>query len=64
MWALFKDGEQLSKSHPIKAAAVMEAFERGLVLRFSADFTGDKSGECLPDGYEIKEVPQLKQPED
>lgn len=60
MYALFKDGEQISKSHPIKAVAVMEAFERGLVLRFSGDFIGEKSGECLPDGYEIKLIKEPK----
>lgn len=55
-YALFKDGAQYSKSHSNKEAAIIEAYEKGVVIDYSADFIGDSSGKCLMEGFEIKEI--------
>lgn len=57
-WALFKNGEQITKAHDSKSVVVTEAFERGAMLRGSPDFPGDNSHVTvsLADGYEIKET--------
>lgn len=55
-YALFKDGIQVSKAHVSKEAVDIEAFEAGAIMRYSADFIGDKSGQLLCSGYEIKEI--------
>lgn len=54
MYALFKDGKQYSKAHPTKEAATIEAYEKGVVIDYGADFVGDKSGRCLAGGFEIR----------
>lgn len=56
MYALFKDGKQVSKAHSTREAATIEAYERGLVVDWGADFPGDKPGRALADGYEIKQA--------
>lgn len=56
MFALFDGDKQISKAHSTKEAAVIEAYERKLVVDFSADFPGDKSGRCLPEGFVIREL--------
>lgn len=55
-YALFKNNTQVTKAHSTKDAAVIEAYELGIVIDYSADFIGDKSGRSLIEGYEIKEV--------
>lgn len=59
MYALFKDGKQISKAHSTREAAAIEAYERGLVVDWGADFPGDKPGRWLAGGYEIKQVENL-----
>lgn len=56
-WALFKDGVQISKSHPHEVTAEVEAFERGVIIigRFNP---GKGRQHMLATGYEIKEVKQ------
>lgn len=56
MYALFDGNNQISKAHSTKEAVAIEAFEKKLVIDFGADFIGDKSGRCLPEGFAIKEV--------
>ena len=58
MFALFKDGKQISKAHTKGIAAVTEAFERKAVVRCSSDFDGQTFAAdlSLADGYEIREV--------
>lgn len=48
-YALFKDGEQVSKAHSTEVAVYVEAYELGCVLE-------DEYGVSLANGYEIKEV--------
>lgn len=48
-WALFKDGKQISKSHPHMGTAIQEAFELGVVIQ-------DKFSKTLAQGYEVKRV--------
>lgn len=47
MYALFKYNRQISKSHPFKICAIIEAFERGVVMTKIGLLTGE--------GWEIKE---------
>jgi hypothetical protein len=49
LYALFKDGEQVSKSHSTRRAVEIEAFEAGIVIYGYGQ-------RYLPEGYEIKEV--------
>lgn len=56
MYALFEGNKQISKAHASERAAVVEAFERKLVVDGAADFPGDKSGRFLIPPYEIREV--------
>lgn len=60
MYALFKDGIQISKPHSAKEAALVEAFERKLVVIGYNDFLGEKGpyqhAPTLCNGVEIKEV--------
>lgn len=51
-WALFKNGRQISKSHPSPITAATEAYEHGAVVRWSGDFIPG-SGIVLADGYEV-----------
>lgn len=56
-YALFKDGRRVSKIHTVRSVAVMEAFDRRVVVLSSQDFFDDPvTGYGLTDGYEIKEV--------
>ena len=51
-WALFNpEGQQISKSHPVKAAALIEAFEKGVVIQS----WGKK---WILEGYVVREVVQ------
>lgn len=52
MYALFKDGKQISKSHSSPIAAATEAYELGAVIEWSGDFRPG-SGIVLADGYEV-----------
>ena len=56
-YALFKDGQQVSKSHHHRATVYIEAIEQKAAWLHHGDFTGDDLGGVeLADGYEIKEV--------
>lgn len=55
-YALFLNGEQISKAHSTHAAAMVEVFEAGAAVRSAADFPGDWSGTVMADGYEVKPV--------
>lgn len=55
LFALFKNDKRISKAHSTREAAFIEAFERGVVIDYSADFIGDKSGRTLMEGYEVRE---------
>lgn len=56
-FALFKDGKQVSKAHSTRHAVIIEAYEKNIVARTTADFGTDDSYAWLPDEYEIREVP-------
>lgn len=56
MYALFQNEAQITKAHSTKEAVIIEAYELKLVIDFSADFIGDKSGRSLPEGCEIREI--------
>lgn len=55
-WALFKGETQVSKVHPVKDVVYMEAYQKGAVIHYSADFIGDKSGTVMCDDFSIREV--------
>ena len=58
-YALFKGGKQMSKAHSTKGAALIEAYERKVVVSSCSDFPDHepmKSSKELLDGYEIREV--------
>jgi len=59
-YALFKDGEQISKSHSTRDVCVIEAYERGLVVVGFKDFVSDpgpyRQLPVLANNVEIKEV--------
>lgn len=48
-WALYKDGKRISRYHSTEDAAMVEAFEKKLVVQ-------DKFGKYLANGYEVKNV--------
>ena len=52
-YALFK---QVSKPHSTREAAMVEAYEKGVVLSFGADMPGDVSGRELAEGYRVIEI--------
>jgi len=56
MYALFDGDRRISKAHSSKEAVAVEAYERKLVLDYSADFAGDKASRSLPNGISIREV--------
>lgn len=56
VYALFKDGKQISKPHATRAVVVIEAYERSAIIVGHADYPGDKTDICLADGYEIRRV--------
>lgn len=60
LYALFRDGRQISKAHSTRIGAVMEAFERGAVLSWSPDFGSDQPAADmeLASDCEIKELPE------
>jgi hypothetical protein len=60
MYALFHEGKQISKAHSTEKAAIVEAYERKIVVSSGFDFPGDKSGHFLPRGYEIREISGAK----
>ena len=58
-FALFKDGEQVSKAHSTRLAAKIEAYERKIVVSCGTDFPDygvHRRGHELIGGYEIKEI--------
>ena len=57
-WALFKGDEQISKRHSRKVAAVVEAFERKVVITAAGDWIGDNFSPRpqLLEGYTIREI--------
>lgn len=64
MFALFKDGEQVSKAHSTKFAAVIEAIEKGLATRSDHDFPDTAPSVhtvALAEGVEIREIGGEKQ---
>ena len=54
LYALFKDGKQISKPHSTQAVVIIEAYERSAIVINHADMPGDKASIGLADGYEIK----------
>lgn len=54
-WAVFKDGQQVSKSYPHREQALIDAVERKFVWNAIADF-GFEGGTIWLTGCEIKEV--------
>lgn len=56
MFALFKDGKQISKAHRSKRAALIEAYEAKAVVSSGVpDFEDDDAPSAgLADGYEIR----------
>lgn len=56
LYALFKDGKQVSKAHSTRNAVITEAHELGVVFAYHADMPGDVSGRDLAAGYKIQEV--------
>jgi len=55
MYALFKDGKQITKAHSTERAVRIEAYERKLVVSSSGDFS-IYSHDYLADGLEIKQT--------
>jgi hypothetical protein len=56
-FALFKDGERVSKVHDTRGVAMVEAFQQGAVLSWSKDFWSDPApGLVMAAGYEVREV--------
>jgi hypothetical protein len=55
-YALFHNGEQISKAHSTRYAAEVEAYDQGAVIKWGPDFPRDASGASLADGYEVKPV--------
>lgn len=59
-YALFKNGVQDSKPFPTKRQAVINCYERKLIVRGSiGDFIGDpdlSNTVWLPEPYEIREI--------
>ncbi|CAH2606412.1 conserved protein of unknown function (plasmid) [Rhodovastum atsumiense] len=53
-FALFRNGKQVSKAHASRAAALVEAYERGAVIKWGVDLPGDRPGQALDEGYEIR----------
>lgn len=60
MYALFKDGKQISKAHTTESVVWIEAYEKGAVISSSPDFVPDdaffpaRGAKSLADGYEIR----------
>lgn len=48
-FALFQSGQQISKPHSTKIAAMIEAFERGAVIRCRCSYE-------LANGYDVRKV--------
>ena len=55
-YALFRNGEQISKAHSTRVAALIEAFEAGAAVQSAAGFPDGWSGTVMADGYEVKPV--------
>ena len=53
MYAIFKDGKQVTKAHSTKRAAMVEAFEAKIIYSSRYEM-------CLPNGYIIQEVVDQK----
>lgn len=49
MFALFKDGRQISKPHSTKAAVMIEAVEKKAVIRIGREYE-------LAKGYEVRGI--------
>ncbi len=59
-YALFKDGQQVSKVHSTRRGAGMEAYEAGAVVIMSLDFREGMPERALAGGYEIRSVDEAK----
>lgn len=55
-YALFEGDNQISKAHPHREAAIVEAYERRIMISGRLGRNG-KHIDCLPNRYEIKPVP-------
>ena len=56
-YALFRDGQQISKAHTTRDAVVIEAFELAVVGQYHRDMFGDRpTYTALLPGYEIRPV--------
>lgn len=59
MYALFKDGKQISKAHSSRIVCEIEAFELGVVVQGSKGFGNEPDSvedKVLLNGYNIMEV--------
>lgn len=56
MYALFKNGKQISKPHPHKLTCIIEAYEQHLVWSGSPDFGGDGFPDAFIEDIEVKEI--------
>jgi hypothetical protein len=56
-FALFKDDIRISKIHSTRGVAMVEAFQRHVVLSWRSDFESDPSpGLVMAPGYVVKEI--------
>ncbi len=55
-FAIFRDGKQISRAFFTRSAAEYVALAEGYVIHMAADMPGDKSGDVLADGYEVRGV--------
>lgn len=57
-FALFENGQQVSKTHPLRDIALIEAVERKVVWVGSSDFIGDGMHGYIHwrNGFEIREI--------
>jgi hypothetical protein len=56
-FALFLDSKQITKAHSTRHAVIIDAYERNIVARTTADFGTNDSYNWLPEEYEIRKAP-------
>ena len=55
-YALFKDGNQVTKAHSTRHAVIIEAYEKRIVMRTTSDFGSPEIYAWLPTDLEIMEM--------